>query len=420
MADYKETVAKIKKAQLILIIPIILCFIAMILLGVARQMDFYPIPCVALITLSIVEIVLVVKRKNLSKQPEVINKQPKTSNPSSTYTGPHPDYAKAETKSNSVDDLPINVKARKKIWEFDAFVRDNYPNLPLNEISFSQDELKDLISNVNNKGILNADILMPIVKKMLKHLNQTFNYASVEVRRVEPGQVQQAGHIESTTHKIVVNYDGRMTYRTVLALLAHELSHAYQFYEFSKYPDEKDVEFFTDFLTYYLGFGSLIEEGYKYGYFDSEHREHKVRLGYLDDYALSFSRTTMNGRKAMKEMALEEAGEIKIIKNKINQINNSIPEYLKIISSYIENLTNCKSLSSDDLSIAGRAVGEFESMRIEVINTINDRAVKETKLNKLKSIQKEMDAKAKQVFDLYMLFSELNDKYFSQNQQSSN
>lgn len=415
MSKSKETITKIKKAQLYLLIPLGICLIAMIVLGVARQMDFYPIPCVMLILLGIVEIILVLKSKSSLRKPKVTPKQSKSSNPSPTYTDPHPDYAKTGAKINNVDDLTINIKARKKIWEFDAFVRDNYPNLPLEEISFSQDELKELVSNVNVKGILTTEILMPIVKKMLKHLNQTFNYASVEVRRVEPGQVKQAGLIESTTHKIVVNYDGRMTYRSVLALLAHELSHAYQFYEFSKYPDEKDIEYFTDFLTYYLGFGSLIEDGKIYRYVDYSHKEHEVRLGYLDDYALAFSRTTMNGRKTMKEMALEENEEIRVIKNKIKQINDSIPEYLRIISSYIDNLTHCKNISGDDLSIAGRAAGDFKSIEIEIINSINDRAYKETKLDRLRLIQKEMNTRAKQIFDLYILFSELNDKYFSRN-----
>lgn len=185
--------------------------------------------------------------------------------------------------------------------------------------------------------------------------------------------------------------------------------------EFSKYPNEKDIEYFTDFLTYYLGFGSLVEDGKIYRYVDYMNTEHEVRLGYLDDYALAFSRTTMNGRKTMKEMALKENEEMRVIKNKIKQINDSIPEYLRIISSYIDNLTHCKNLSEDDLSIAGRAAGDFKSIEIEIINSINDSAYKETKLDRLRLIQKEMNTRAKQIFDLYILFSELNDKYFGGN-----
>ena len=224
------------------------------------------------------------------------------------------------------DDLPENIAIRKKIWAFDAFVRDNFRKLPLDEISFSYDELYELTHTVGS-GKLNVETLRPIVNKMLKHLNQTFNYASIEVCYVKPGEINKAGHIESDSHKIVVNYDGKMTSNSVLALLAHEISHAYQFYEFSKYPgSEREVEEFTDFLTFYLGFGSLVEKGYNYFYFDDdkEHREHKVRLGYLNDYALAFSKTTMKGRKTMKEMSLEEDEEKKIIKNKVKQIHDTI------------------------------------------------------------------------------------------------
>lgn len=85
MSKNNETLAKIKKVQLFLLIPISICFIVMIALGAAQQMNFYPIPCVILIILGIIEIALVVKRKSLSKQPKETRKQPKTSNPSFTY-----------------------------------------------------------------------------------------------------------------------------------------------------------------------------------------------------------------------------------------------------------------------------------------------------------------------------------------------
>ncbi|MBO6280092.1 MAG: hypothetical protein J6M95_00730 [Bacilli bacterium] len=323
----------------------------------------------------------------------------------------------ANSAKPNPDDLPENIAIRKKIWAFDAFVRDNFRKLPLDEISFSYDELYELTHTVGS-GKLNVETLRPIVNKMLKHLNQTFNYASIEVRYVKPGEINKAGHIESDSHKIVVNYDGKMTSNSVLALLAHEISHAYQFYEFSKYPgSEREVEEFTDFLTFYLGFGSLVEKGYNYFYFDDdkEHREHKVRLGYLNDYALAFSKTTMKGRKTMKEMSLEEDEEKKIIKNKVKQIHDTIPDYLRLISGIIDNLTHCKNINGEDLSEIGNAVLSFQGIKAEHINAINERAIKENRLTGLKAIQEEMNKIAKEVFELYSLLSMMNDKYFGSN-----
>lgn len=362
-----------------------------------------------LIDIIAMAIVLFSNGKKDKGVPKTISSSSRTSYSGGTKANPQP-----SPKTNP-DDLPENIELRKKIWKFDAFVRDNFPKLPLEEIEFSREELHEL-SDTAGFGNLKVETLRPIVNKMLKHLNQTFNYASIEIRHVEPGELNQAGHIESTSHRIVLNYDGHMTCNSVLALLAHEISHAYQFYEFSKYPGpEREVEEFTDFLTFYLGFGSLVQKGYDYIYFDNEHHEHKVRLGYLNDYALSFSRTTMNGRKAMKEMALEEDEEKRIIKNKAKQTSDMIPEYLNIISGTIENLSHCQTLSGDDMAEIGRTIHSFQGIQVEHVKAINERIQKESRLSELKIAQKEMNDLAKEVFDIYSLFMQMNDKYFGYN-----
>ena len=411
MAVKQDKIAKIKKAQLFLLIPIGICFVAMIVLGVLQQMDLYAIPGSLIVLLGIAEIILAVMR---SKENNKDNEHPRSSSSGTSYSGGTKANPQPSPKTNP-DDLPKNIELRKKIWKFDAFVRDNFPKLPLEEIEFSREELHEL-SDTAGFGNLKVETLRPIVNKMLKHLNQTFNYASIEIRHVKPGELNQAGHIESTSHRIVLNYDGHMTCNSVLALLAHEISHAYQFYEFSKYPGpEREVEEFTDFLTFYLGFGSLVQKGYDYIYFDNEHHEHKVRLGYLDDYALSFSRTTMNGRKTMKEMALEEDEEKRIIKNKAKQTSDMIPEYLNIISGTIENLSHCQTLSGDDMAEIGRTIHSFQGIQVEHVKAINERIQKESRLSELKIVQKEMNDLAKEVFDIYSFFMQMNDKYFGYN-----
>lgn len=362
-----------------------------------------------LIDIIAIAIVLFSNGKKDNGVPKTTSSSSRTSYSGGTKANPQP-----SPKTNP-DDLPENIELRKKIWKFDAFVRDNFPKLPLEEIEFSREELHEL-SDTAGFGNLKVETLRPIVNKMLRHLNQTFNYASIEIRHVKPGELNQAGHIESTSHRIVLNYDGHMTCNSVLALLAHEISHAYQFYEFSKYPGpEREVEEFTDFLTFYLGFGSLVQKGYDYIYFDNEHHEHKVRLGYLNDYALSFSRTTMNGRKAMKEMALEEDEEKRIIKNKAKQTSDMIPEYLNIISGTIENLSHCQTLSGDDMAEIGRTIHSFQGIQVEHVKAINERIQKESRLSELKIVQKEMNDLAKEVFDIYSFFMQMNDKYFGYN-----
>ena len=408
--DAKAKYRSIKKAQLIILIPIVIGVIGMTVFGVLNIPTASGLFATVALVCGFVEILLAASRKRLSRN----TGDSKSSHSKHESNNSGPFYHETNTNKNvNVDDLPENVSIREKIWKFDSFVRDYFRQLPLDDISFSENEIRELKRQVNTNAYLDKDLLKPIIDKMLRHLNQTFNYASIEVRRVEPGQVQQAGHIDTWSHRIVVNYDGKMGYKNVLALIAHEMSHAFQFYEFSKYPGEtNEIEEFTDFLTFYLGFGPLMDKGYDYTYFDdNDHHERKVRIGYLNDYALAFAKTTMNGRRTMKEMSLKEDEEIKVIRNKVKQTHGMIPEYLTLISSFIDNLTHCQSISAEDLTDIGRKAGEYQSFSISSTDDIVNRTINENRVVELRNILKEMNDKAKQVFDLYIFFNQMNDKY---------
>lgn len=392
----EEKIERIKKAQLILLVLVIIDFVSLILVGVLKgHVGFNIALSSVLVALGIAEIVLsrVRVRINRNRKQE---ETPFTGGPTYTYHSNH---------KISEEDLPENIEIREKIRKFDVFVRDNFENLPLEEFSFNEESLFELKQSLNLKE-LTPKVLRPLVNMMIKHLGQTFNFANIVVNIVNPGEVNNAGHIDED-HEITINYDGAMPYTSVLAVLAHEISHAYQFYEFRKYPGERmEVEEFTDFLTYYLGFGNFIDKGYVYFY-----GGRSIRLGYLDDYALNFSKTTMKARKTMREIKREEDEEIVHLKNDIKQTAEMIPEYIRLISSIVNNLSNCQNLESEDMSEIGRHVTEYQNYYIRDVRELHEQSIKENDIDNLNNIHKQMNNKAKTIFDLYIFFSMMNDKY---------
>lgn len=389
----EDKIERIKKAQLLLLVLVIIDFVALIFVGALQgPQGVFIVLSVNLIGLGIAELVLSRVRVHINRKKIEDN----SNKPSYTH---HPNPKPSE------DDLPENIKIREKIWKFDAFVRDNFENLPLEEFYFDNSQLNELKYSLSRKE-LTAEVLKPLVNTMIKHLNQTFNYANIVVNRVKPGETDHPGYIDGN-RQITVNYDGVMPYMSVLALLAHEISHAYQFYEFRKYPGETlEVEEFTDFLTYYLGFGNLVDNGHRY--FD---KDTPIRLGYLNDYALSFSKTAMNARKTMRDIKRKEDEEIAYLKNNIKQTADMIPEYIHLISAIVDNLSHCQTLESEDMSEIGNHVTEYQNYYISEIRDLNEQSIKENDVDKLKDIYKKMSAKAKTIFDLYVFFNIMNEKY---------
>ena len=398
----KKKIKKIKTAQLVVLIILIIDFVLMIVLGVINGANGpFPYLSAALVVLGLVELFLAIARRKTNSNDGYVKAKP-ANNHSDGYIKPNP-----HTYNNNQEEPKENKEIRDKIWQFDAFARDYYSKLPLDDFSFSDSDLIDLKNEVSH-GQLTVQTLKPLVDKMIKHLGQTFNFASIQIVRVAPGEGNYAGYVEKNSHCITVNYDGAMTYKAVLALLAHEVSHLYQFYEFTKYPNEGiETEEFTDFLTFYLGFGSFVENGYTY-YLNLET---KRTLGYLNAYGLSFAKTTLKARREMKKIEKEDNDKMVVIKDRADQISKVIPEYYQIIESIIENLNHCTNIGSDDLAEIGRNINLFKQFNLHACHQTNITIQKCKNLTTIQTLEKEIQKYAKQIFDLYSFFIQMNEKY---------
>ena len=112
--DAKAKYRSIKKAQLIVLIPIVIGVIGMTVFGVLN----IPIACGLFATVALIcgfaEILLAVSRKRLSRN----TGDSKSSHSKHETNNSGPFYHETNTNKNvNVDDLPENVSTREKIWK---------------------------------------------------------------------------------------------------------------------------------------------------------------------------------------------------------------------------------------------------------------------------------------------------------------
>lgn len=307
--------------------------------------------------------------------------------------------------------IPItDEEKRKLIWKFDSFVRDSYPNLPLDEFKIEYCDVDRIKKGLKDKSLC-ANDLNPVVNKMIKHLNQTFNYAFVEVNKVEIEELNTAGFVDSFRHKIVVNYHLLMNSDNILAILAHEVSHCFQYYESSKYiGTTEEIEKFTDFLTIYLGFGKLTLAGKEYCIIGGD-VEHRGILGYLDKYSLMFAITTANGRKEIKKILNEDKMKLSIIKKRIDQLINIFSSYKENISSVIMRFNYFSNITEADSKLISKLMYDNSQIDINYYLSIVQDIESLTEIEDLEKIEKLLNKKLKELYDIYILINEIYDKY---------
>lgn len=318
---------------------------------------------------------------------------------------------KVNNNKKEENSFPItDEEKRKLIWKFDGFVRDNYPNLPLDEFKIEYCDVDRIKKGLKDKSLC-ANDLNPVVNKMIKHLNQTFNYAFVDVNKVEIGELNTAGFVDSFKHKIVVNYHELMNSDNILAILAHEVSHCYQYYESLKYiGSTEEIEKFTDFLTIYLGFGKLTLAGKEYCIIGGG-VEHRGVLGYLDKYSLMFAITTSNGRKEIKKILNDDKMKLSIIKKRSDQLVNIFSSYKENISSVSMRFNYFSNITEADSKLISELMYKNSQIDINYFMSIVQDIENFSEIEEFEKKEKLLNKKLKELYDIYILINEIYDKY---------
>lgn len=344
MSANKEKIEKIKKAQLFLLIPIGLCFIAMVVLGIAQQMDFYAIPGVLITLLGIAELVLVGVRVNEN------NKQSSGNRQTSSFSGSSTTYAPPPAR-RVTDDFFIE--------EIDDYVAKEFPELPLDNATINLSFTTDYLSDIRKAAF-----------EMQKHLGiQTF-IITISIRKLndENDKKREAGHFRRTgliTAEIEI--DSHLSKTMALACLAHEMSHAYQSFKGKRPYEDGSLkeEQFTDLLTYYLGFSGLIKNGYYSG---------NQKLGYVESGDFNKIEEQYSSRTSSSGSYKKEKKDLKEL---INLYENMVEDVLSLCGNLL-----AKYMPPDDKMYIKSINEKYNSTEVkEYISKIKDNIDRRAKLN---------------------------------------
>jgi len=313
-------------------------------------------------------VIAVIIKKRIDRKGYLF-KKPKSKNNNTSNHSQNKSYS-SSTKSGESDyfkkkyeeEQRVKTQKDKKIWDFDKYIKNNYINLPLPEFKLHKQ------INLDSKictGLLSSSDLDDVVKQMIKHLKQTFNYASIEVKLKNDNEnSNKAGQVDNIMHKIQIYYSKDMKTINILAILAHEISHVYQYYEKIQYSDKvEDVEKFTDALTFYLGFGDFTLKGKRYYVLNG----YKT-LGYLNDEELKTAQLIYKGRVEIKDILREETDLINIVKKKINtsvQVLKSYREQVNLLFSQLQKKNKINKTDFESISRISQEIYLHKNIDIE-------------------------------------------------------
>lgn len=344
MTTNQNKIEKIKKAQLLLLFPIGFCFVAMIILGVLQQMDFYAIPGVLITLLGFAEIILAIARSNKNNKQ---NKQPRSS---SFSGGANASYVPPPIKRATDDSF---------IKEIDDYVAREFSELPLDNaligLTFATDYLSDIRKTAYEMQ-MHLGLASFIITISLRKLNDE------NTKRLEAGHFKRTGLLTAE-----IEIDSSLSKVVALACLAHEMSHAYQSFKGkSPYPDgTQKEEQFTDLLTYYLGFSDLVKNGYYSG---------NTKLGYVETGDFTKIEQQYSSRTS-------SIGSYKKEKNNLKELIDLYASMVEQVLSLCENLL-VKYIAPDDKEYIKSINEKYSSAEVkDYIFKINNNIERRAKLN---------------------------------------
>ena len=262
------------------------------------------------------------------------------------------------------------------VLEFDEKVRLFFLELPFEEYKVPA-VLYNELKYECQKGRPSTHLLQKILIDMEHHLK--LKLKDVSIITMEKMDDNRAGYIEKNYYSfsdITVGYKDIYNADSYLAILAHELSHSYQFsLEKQNIFDKDKQELFTDALTFYLGFGRLTEKGKKVSRSkivgvterSTKYRVETNVLGYLDSKYFSYLYLMVEELRDQKKAEKEEKElNIQVI-NKISNLLDAITIHVSTIQSYIEEIKD-KKVSKEDFRLIQEIILKYDSTYIEQLN----------------------------------------------------
>ena len=328
-------------------------------------------------------------------------------------------------KVNSSESSTTNFSSAKQaeiyvpeeIAEFDRMVKVYFQELPFAEY-ICPDNLYEKLKAETEKGKPTVSTLQTILIDMEHHLGMKNNQSIITLEKIEDNK---AGYIEKQYYSfndITVGYRDIYNADCYLAILSHELSHAYQFYKALQnlFGDELKKERFTDALTFYLGFGKYTKLGKtvkrtKIIDFDPRNTKYQtetVTLGYMDEGNFPFLEMLVDDLRVQKERAIKEKAEqIKVVKE-IDKLLDAIGIYYDMVQSQLNNLKE-KKFSESDLKTIQSILVKFDTdylIRLKASLGEYKKGNLDVSKEKLSLIRKEMKEVMKATQDLNIILGE--------------
>ena len=261
---------------------------------------------------------------------------------------------------------PVHID--QLVLVFDNMIRQNFPELPkpsfkLNDYLFNKLEIEC------NNGVPHVDTLQKILIEMEHFLNITMSNQSIIF--LEKNKDNISGFISRqfySLNEITICYDSCYNANNYIAILAHELSHAYQYSKNKSnlFGNLELNEEFTDALTFYLGFSEYFINGKEALKSDKDNIK-RITLGYLNKNL--FDDLVFSVEKLKKDKAQKDA-QSKIYKETLNKIiclKDTYRSYLVTINILIQQLQTNLTLNLDELYTINEFLITFNEKSYEQI-----------------------------------------------------
>lgn len=237
--------------------------------------------------------------------------------------------------------LHLDPIALDYLKTFGPYIRRRFKNLPLDQYSVPEKLYKQLDDEIIDKGHPSTSILQKIVIDMEKHLGFGCMHCIVSMEKLGKNC---AGYIEKESYDfnfVSIGYEYFYSADNYIAIIAHELSHAYQYKNgWPRFEDESKAEIFTDVLTAYLGFGLYTISGKKtYG------TNVSVTLGYLEEGTIPTFMWDADKTREEKEIAAKRKKALSNLRANYLLFNT----YIDAIIDTIGRLSKTEIRNQDDL-----------------------------------------------------------------------
>ena len=221
--------------------------------------------------------------------------------------------SKTTAPKSAGDRKPVPSKEMESIF---AEIESKFPDLPLDDWKCDE-ELYETLNEEAKKGKPSVKTLQAVLMEMEKHIGLSNNKSIIILEEFDE---QRSGKIDkglSVLNEITVYCNDAFRADNYLCILAHEVSHAFQYSRrvpasiFNVKPDFSE-EKLTDVLAFFLGFGLYAEKGKhaetvclrsggKSHNSGGKFATQMMTIGYLDDAEIELAKIGVKAAKQEKK-----------------------------------------------------------------------------------------------------------------------